>query len=119
VVDQHTGTLFLMTARSWAHDNMTNVQSRMTGLMDVWILQSKDAGLTWSAPNNITDQVYDAARWRLGTPVNGHGMQTRSGRLLMPVYVRPGGTDASSMSAVFYSDDHGTSWHFMASSVVG
>ena len=42
------------------------------------------------------------------TPSNGHGIQTSSGRLIMPTYVRPGGSTTQN-SAVIYSDDGGSS----------
>lgn len=57
-----------------------------------------------SAPRNITNEVW-SDKWHMMTPSNGHGIQTATGRLLMPGYVRPGGSPTQ-MSAVFYSDDH-------------
>ena len=116
--DRTTGEVFVMTTRSWAHDGVDNVASRMTGRMDCWLLSSRDLGVTWSKPRNITSQVW-SPRWHMMTPANGHAMQTSTGRLLMPGYVRPFGSDATTMSAVFYSDDHGAQWHFAPNSTVG
>jgi len=46
-------------------------------------------GLTWSKPRNITSSLW-SDKWHLGTPSNGHGIQTATGRLIIPVYVRLG-----------------------------
>jgi sialidase-1 len=78
VADATTGEIFLLTTRSWAHNGITNEQSRMTGRMDAWLLKSSDLGATWSEPKNITSSLW-STRWRLGTPSNGHGVQLRSG----------------------------------------
>ena len=64
------------------------------------------AAQTWSAPENITDQVWSEQQ-HMPTPSNGHGIQTSSGRLIMPTYVRPGGSTTQN-SAVIYSDDGGS-----------
>jgi sialidase-1 len=116
-VDVHTGNLFVMSTRSWPHDGLTTVQSRMDAEMDCWLWTSTDLGATWSPPRNITSMIW-SDKWKVGTPVNGHAIQTRTGRLLMPVYVRAG-TDSSSFSGTFYSDDHGDTWAFANTSLVG
>ena len=95
-----------MATRSWAHTGMTNVKSRLTGHMDAWLLRSTDAGRTWSKPQNMTSQLWTDSQ-HMPTPSNGHGIQTSSGRLIMPTYVRPGGSTTQN-SAVIYSDDGGS-----------
>lgn len=117
VIDRHTGRIMVMATRSWPHNNLTTVSSRMDAEMDCWLWKSSDLGLTWTAPQNITSMIW-SERWRVGTPVNGHAIQTATGRLLMPIYVRAG-TDASSYSGTFYSDDHGDTWTFANASMVG
>ena len=121
VVDEVNGVIFLITTRSWNHSGVSNQVSRMRGLMDVWIINSSNAGSTWSKPRNITAMVRSKT-WNVGTPANGHGIQLtqgiHAGRLLMPVYVR-NGTDVSSRSAVFISDDYGVTWGFLETSTVG
>ena len=116
IVDHATGTVFLMTSRSYAHHGWTNVESRMQSQMDMWLLRSTDAGISWSsAPENITEQVWSDTQ-HLPTPANGHGIQTSTGRLIMPTYVRPAG---NCESAVIYSDNHGQTWQFANLSLVG
>ena len=120
--DAVTGRVFMMTTRSWPHtvhgSAVDNEAARMHGLMDCWLISSDDLGLTWSEPLNITQQVW-SDQWHMMTPANGHAIQSYGNRLLMPGYVRPGGTDGSSMSAVFYSDDHGVTWSFAPNSTIG
>ena len=90
----------------------------MRGQMDCWLMSSTDLGRTWGAPTNITEQVW-SPDWHMMTPSNGHAIQTSTGRLLVSGYVRPSGTDQSSMSAVFYSDTHGRTWKFAPNSTIG
>ena len=50
--------MFVLTARSWNHSGMSNQDSRMKGRMDGWVIESSDAGLTWSEPRNITSSLW-------------------------------------------------------------
>jgi sialidase-1 len=64
----------------------------------LYLLSSRDDGATWSAPVEIGDQVGEFL------PGPGTGIQTRTGRLVIPGY------DPHS-AKVIYSDDHGRTWH--------
>ena len=54
---------------------------------------------------------------------NGHGMQTSSGRLIVPACARPDAMDPvqhmHEHSAIIYSDTHGLTWTFANTSLVG
>ncbi|MFA6111956.1 MAG: exo-alpha-sialidase [Candidatus Latescibacterota bacterium] len=63
----------------------------------LYLLSSQDDGATWSAPVEINDQVGEFL------PGPGTGIQTRTGRLVIPGY------DPHS-AKVIYSDDHGRTW---------
>jgi sialidase-1 len=68
---------------------------------------SDDNGQTWSEPINLTAvMMWDSSNpaWRASLPGPGGAIQTRTGRLLVPVYGVP--------PAVFtiFSDDHGRTW---------
>ncbi|XP_075794476.1 sialidase-4 [Pelodiscus sinensis] len=83
---------------------------------------SADQGLTWSQATDLTQQVVgqaiaDWATFALGP---GHGIQLKSGRLLVPAYAYHidckecfGKLCQTTPHAfAFYSDDHGQSWRF-------
>ncbi len=79
---------------------------------------SADGGVTFSKPVEITRTFGDfhtAFTWKVLATGPGHGIQMRSGRLLVPVWLSTGGASGTehwpSCSAVIYSDDHGATWH--------
>jgi len=100
VVDQDTGTIWLPFSR----DNDR-----------VFVTKSTDDGITWSTPEEITDNVKLPAWEAYGTGP-GHGIQLSTGRLLIPCWHSQGkfseleANDDREHSHVFYSDDHGCNW---------
>uniref|UniRef100_A0A8D2L2P0 exo-alpha-sialidase n=1 Tax=Varanus komodoensis TaxID=61221 RepID=A0A8D2L2P0_VARKO len=85
-------------------------------------VSSSDQGLSWSHVTDLTQQVIgmsikDWATFALGP---GHGIQLKSGRLLLPAYAYYidckecfGKLCKTTPHAfTFFSDDHGQSWHF-------
>lgn len=78
-------------------------------------MRSDDNGATFSKPVDIR-ATFDAFRPRYDSRViatgPGHGIQLRTGRLLVPVWLSTGDKGHSpSVTATIYSDDHGASWH--------
>jgi sialidase-1 len=80
-------------------------------------MHSDDDGQTWSRPVEITSTFeryrpeYD---WKVLATGPGHGIQLRSGRLIVPVWLSTGtGGHAHrpSVTSVIYSDDHGKRWN--------
>lgn len=62
---------------------------------DIWIMESLDGGQTYSSPRKLEQGIVGP----------GHGVQTASGRLIVPAHV-------NGSSFALYSDDHGKTWQF-------
>ncbi len=82
------------TARPGTDDNQTVAR---------W---SDNNGQTWSEPIDLTAVGRDMAdnTWRSSVPGPGGAIQTRTGRLLVPMWKMPFATFA------IFSDDHGQTW---------
>ncbi|MFF4752125.1 exo-alpha-sialidase [Streptomyces sp. NPDC001270] len=103
VVDEQTGRVFLFYKGSADAD----------GVGSVFVRRSDDAGATWSAPEDLTSLfAANPYGWTRNSPTPGHGIQLRTGRLLMPVTHRAATTAADANYGVdmLYSDDHGVTW---------
>ena len=78
-------------------------------------MRSTDDGLTWSNPIDIT-ATFEPFRkhydWKVIATGPGHGIQLKSGRLVVPIWLAYGNTGdhSPSASATIYSDDHGLTW---------
>ncbi len=119
IVERTTGEIILIVTHNIGaqKDQMTLMAGRGDGHGTVWIMKSRDDGVTWSAPVEITSQVKlpDMGFYAVGP---GVGVQLKSGRIVMPGFYRPfSPTTAtkreiqfSSRSHVIYSDDRGASW---------
>jgi len=101
VVDRTTGTIWLPFCRGSAAGR---------GNAEILIIKSSDDGQSWSEPVNISKMVMDSSWPFVGTGP-GHGIQLKSGRLLIPCWAdatpRAGEIQTS---FCFYSDNHGASW---------
>jgi sialidase-1 len=78
-------------------------------------MRSTDDGLTWSRPVEIT-ATFEPFRkhydWKVIATGPGHGLQMKSGRLVVPIWLAYGkiGDHSPSAAATIYSDDHGKTW---------
>ena len=137
VVDRITGTIWLHLTHNdgrdvqGAIDDGTSHEPRT-----VWVTNSTDDGATWAEPADISSAIRKPYwRWYGSGPCNG--IQTRSGRLVIPTcYSRwveegeeaydkhyphmrnrqnlgysPKNGFANYYPNILYSDDHGKTWH--------
>jgi sialidase-1 len=111
VVDSRTGTVWLLLCKNPAQGGEERIRK---GLAErtVWVTRSADDGLTWSAPVEISRDV-KRPEWTWYATGPCHGVQLRSGRLVVPCDHRVRATtvqDEGRHSHLIYSDDHGATW---------
>ena len=113
VVDQATGVIWLPFCKNLADGN-EDLITQGKAPRTVWLTHSHDDGVTWATPYEITADVKDPSwTWYATGPT--HGIQLRSGRLVIPCdHIVGQHFDRQRdpyHSHVIYSDDHGASWH--------
>jgi sialidase-1 len=108
VVDQSTGRIWLFMSWNPAgySQNGTGgtVKISQWGDRRVYVSDSDDDGLTWTAPLDLTGTLTprthaDGSIWSWDAVGPGVGIQETGGRLVIPALNRD-----------IYSDDHGTTW---------
>jgi sialidase-1 len=109
VQDVGTGVVWLLlTGNPGNTGEKEIIETGAMGTRTVWVMSSKDEGVTWSKPAEITKDVKPTDwTWYATGPVNG--IQTRSGRLVIPCDHEVKG-HRGFYSHVIYSDDHGARW---------
>ncbi len=100
IVDQHTGNIEFLYCVNYAR---------------CFSMRSTDDGLTWSQPIEITaafEPFRTSYDWKVIATGPGHGVQLKSGRLVVPIWLAYGkaGDHHPSAAATIYSDDHGQTW---------
>lgn len=105
-------------------NNPVAIFDRQTGAIEMlycvnyarcFSIRSTDDGATWSRPVEIT-AAFEPFRakydWKVIATGPGHGIQLKSGRLVVPIWLAYGktGDHAPSACGTIFSDDHGKSW---------
>jgi sialidase-1 len=106
VVDRQTGRVWVLYLRS-KPERSTDTSRPGTDDMQTLARYSSDQGLTWSEPIDLTKVArdYSDPAWQASVVGPGGAIQTKSGRLVAPVWkVKPSGVFTIS------SDDHGQTW---------
>ncbi|XP_055472757.1 sialidase-4 isoform X1 [Psammomys obesus] len=121
VLDEHSGTIFLFFIAVLGHTPEAVQIATGKNAARLCCVTSCDVGLTWGSVRDLTEEAIGAALrdWATFAVGPGHGVQLRSGRLLVPAYTyRVDRRECfgkicwtSPHSLAFYSDDHGISWH--------
>ncbi len=116
VVDQETGVIWLPMTWNLGSDHERDIMAgRSQQPRLVYMTHSKDDGVTWAEPKQISDTTR-LPHWRWYATGPGNAIQLtrgpRKGRLLIPAN-HSDHSDASKhpyRSHVFWSDDHGATW---------
>ncbi len=84
VVDRRTGAIVLLTTQHQGTDKEKDIIAGTSAAgRTVWVMRSEDDGVSWSAPIEITRSV-KRPHWTWYATGPGVGIQTRTGRLVMP-----------------------------------
>lgn len=109
VVDRSTGTIWLLLTHNLGTDTEKMlVEGKSQGTRSVWVTKSTDDGVTWDRPLDITKSV-KRPDWTWYATGPGIGIQTKSGRLVVPCDNKVAKSIAH-QSHVIFSDDHGQTW---------
>ena len=105
VVDRTNGRLWVFYLRS-RPGRSTETSRPGTDDMQTLARWSDDHGQTWSEPLDLTAVARDMKNesWRASVPGPGGAIQTRAGRLIVPMWKAPFAAFA------IFSDDHGHTW---------
>jgi sialidase-1 len=118
VIDRHTGTIWLLTTQNRGTDREKDIIAGTSGASrTVWLMHSRDDGVTWSAPLDITAST-KRPDWTWYATGPGIGIQTTRGRLVVPANHAEAVT-AIHHSHVIFSDDGGRSWQMGGSADAG
>ncbi|HWG44353.1 MAG TPA: CocE/NonD family hydrolase [Gemmataceae bacterium] len=109
VVDQRTGTIWLLLTHNLGHDTEAMIlDGTSKGTRTVWVMRSDDDGATWSKPVEITRDV-KKRDWTWYATGPGVGIQLKTGRLVIPCDNHLAGSKVQ-QSHVIISDDAGKTW---------
>jgi len=119
VLDRNSGTIWLLMTWNLGDDHESEIIARTSkDTRRVFITHSKDNGLTWTKPNEITTDV-KSTNWTWYATGPGAGIQIENGqhngRLVIPCDHIEADTKHA-YSHVIYSDDHGSTWKLGGSS---
>ncbi len=116
IVDQQTGEIFCfavwMNGKPGKHqwtDDGSEPGFEIGKSAQFMLVRSKDDGLTWSKPENLTRILKQPAWWLLA-PSPQSGFSLPDGTLVMPVEGRTGREPLETFATIMISRDHGATW---------
>ncbi len=123
VVDQNTGDIFCTSVWMWGKLGLHQWVGKgsepgyeIGKSAQFLMVRSRDDGLTWTKPENLTRQV-KKSDWHLLAPSPQQGLTLRDGTLVMPVEGRD--EKDQMFSALMISQDHGTTWAVRSGLAIG
>jgi sialidase-1 len=109
VVERETGAILLLMTHNLGSDKESQIlDGTSKGTRTVWVTRSTDDGVTWSKPVEITKDV-KKPDWTWVATGPGVGIQTKSGRLVIPCDNYVAGSKER-QAHVITSDDKGKTW---------
>ena len=111
VLDRDTGVIWLPFCKNLA-DGDQDLICQGLAPRTVWLTHSDDEGATWAEPVEITQDA-KGANWSWVATGPGHGIQARSGCLVIPcdhTILGDRGRQDPCHAHVLTSDDHGATW---------
>lgn len=116
IVDAQTGEIFCfavwMNGKPGKHqwvDDGSEPGFEIGKSAQFLMVRSKDDGLTWSKPENLTRKLKQESWWLLA-PSPQSGFTLPDGTLVMPVQGRTGREPLETFATLMISRDHGASW---------
>lgn len=116
IIDRQTGEIFCfalwMNGKPEKHqwvDDGSEPGFEIGKTAQFMMVSSRDDGLTWSKPRNLTRQLKQESWW-LFAPAPQQGIQLPDGTLVMPVQGRTGREPLATFATVMISKDHGVTW---------
>jgi sialidase-1 len=116
IVDQQTGEIFCfalwMNGKPGKHqwnDDGSEPGFEIGKSAQFMMVRSKDDGLTWTRPENLTRNLKQESWWLLA-PSPQSGINLPDGTLVMPVQGRTGRGRLETFATLMISRDHGATW---------
>lgn len=115
VVDESTGTIWLLLTHNLGEDHESEIiKGTSRGTRTVWVTSSRDDGVSWDPPKEITATT-KRTDWSWYATGPGVGIQLRlgphRGRMVIPCDHKTLGDEVGYYSHVIHSDDHGATWN--------
>lgn len=114
VVDQKTGEIFVFAVWMWGkpgkhqwNDDGSEPGFEIGKSAQLMMVKSRDKGLTWSKPENLTRKLKRAAWWLLA-PAPQQGINLPDGTLVLPAQGRD--EKGVPFATIMVSRDHGANW---------
>ncbi|HND55810.1 MAG TPA: exo-alpha-sialidase, partial [Pirellulaceae bacterium] len=116
IVDRQTGEIFVFAVwmngkpgkHQWVDDGSED-GFEIGKAAQLMLVRSRDDGLTWSPPENLTRKLKQESWWLLA-PAPQSGFCLADGTLVMPVQGRTGRDKLATFATIMISRDHGQTW---------
>jgi len=123
VVDQKTGEIFVFAVWMWGkpgkhqwNEDGSEAGFEIGKAAQLMLVRSKDDGLTWTKPQNLTRKLKKEAWWLLA-PCPQQGINLPDGTLVLPAQGR--NETGETFATIMTSRDHGANWSVGAPAFLG